>query len=426
MGLWSKYGQPLEYGYKYSGGMGTFSSYHEPVAIYSEVARKTFFVYSGTSKSTESHLQIMVSFYDHKTHKVPKPVIVYDKMGVSDPQDNASITIDHQGYIWIFVSGRERTRPGIVFKSEAPYSIESFKQLYKGELILPQPWWISDSCMMLLHTEIKGERGLYWSKTKDGKIWSESKPLAFMGGGYQLSAARGKRLITVFNYFPGKNHDKRTNIYFLQTDDAGETWKNIDNKVISTPLTQPGNEALVRDYESEGKLVYLQDLDFDNSGNPVILALICRNYQPGPDGNPREWMIIHWTGSKWEFNKVCESGHNYDLGALFITANDWKIIGPTEPGPQKFGTGGEMALWTSHDAGITWSRDAIITSGSLRNQSFARRPVNAHKDFYCFWVDGDPGQMSISKIYFTNDKGNRLWVLPYLMKQESEKPALVK
>jgi len=426
MGLWSKLGQPLEYGYKYSGGMGTFSSYHEPAAIYSEASHKTFFVYSGTNNPTESHLQIMVSYFDHRKHKVPKPVIVYDKMGVNDPLDNASLSLDPKGFLWIFVSGRERTRPGIIFKSKQPYSIESFERIYQGEILLPQPWWVNDSCLMLLHSEIQGERGLYWSKTSDGNSWSNSKPLATMGGGYQLSAARGNKLITVFNYFPGKSHDKRTNIYFMQTDDAGTTWKTIDNKLISTPLIQPQNEALVKDYESEGKLVYLQDLNFDNQGNPVILVLISRDFKPGPTGDPREWIIIHWKDNHWNFSKVCESGHNNDLGALYINGNDWRIIGPTEPGPQKLGTGGEMALWVSRDEGITWIREINITSGSLRNQSFARRPVNAQKDFYCFWVDGDPGQLSISKIYFTNKKCSSLWVLPYKMNQDFEKPARVK
>ncbi len=118
-GLWAKSGPPLEYGYKYSGGMGTFSSQHKPLAIYSPEAGKTFFVYSGTSSAEERHLQIMVSYFDHKTHKVPRPVVVYDKMGVNDPQDNATISIDSQGYIWIFISGRARTRPGLVYQKRS-------------------------------------------------------------------------------------------------------------------------------------------------------------------------------------------------------------------------------------------------------------------------------------------------------------------
>ena len=33
------------------------------------------------------------------------------------------------------------------------------------------------------------------------------------------------------------------------------------------------SEALIKDYESEEKLVYINDLNFDSEGNPVILEL---------------------------------------------------------------------------------------------------------------------------------------------------------
>jgi hypothetical protein len=425
-GLWFKFGKPLEYGYKYSGGLGTFSSQHEPIAIYSSEAKKTFFIYSGTSKSDESHLQIMISYFDHRSHKIPKPVIVYDKMGVSEPQDNASVSIDSQGYIWVFISGRGRTRPGLIFKSSQPYSIESFDKIVEGEIIFPQPWWIKDSCFILMLTKDRREREIYWSTSKDGRSWSTNQKLAGMGGHFQVSGAYGNKLVTVFNYFPGGNLDKRTNLYLLQTEDIGKTWKTVDNKIVVPPLTDVHNEAIIKDYESEKKLVYINDLNFDSKGNPVILAIISRDFRPGPKGNPREWMVIHWKDNKWNFNKVCESPHNYDMGSLYITSNEWRIIGPTEPGPQKFGTGGEIALWISKDEGVTWSRSLNITSNSVRNNSYARRPLNAQKDFYCYWADGDADKPSISQLYFTNEKCNHVWVLPYDMKKDFQKPVRIK
>ena len=55
MGLWYKYGRPYEYGYKFSGGLATFSSQHNPMAIYVPGVKKTFFVYSGTTGPDTSH-----------------------------------------------------------------------------------------------------------------------------------------------------------------------------------------------------------------------------------------------------------------------------------------------------------------------------------------------------------------------------------
>ena len=70
------------------------------------------------------------------------------------------------------------------------------------------------------------------------------------------------------------------------------------------------------------------------------------------------------------------------MGSLYITEDEWRIIGPTEPGPQKYGTGGEIALWISNDEGTNWRKAVNITANSVCNNSYARRPVNAQKDFY--------------------------------------------
>lgn len=425
-GIWYTMGPFSEYGYKYSGGLGTYTADHIPIAIYAPEVRKTFFVYGGTTLKDERHLVIMISFYDHRTHTVPKPVIVYDKMGVNDPHDNASLSIDSSGYIWVFVSGRGRTRPGLIFKSQTPYSIDSFEKIYAGEMTYPQPWWVNGDGFLCLFTKYTKGRELYWNTSKDGIKWSGDKKLAGMGGHYQVSDMTGNKLVTVFNYHPGGNVDKRTNIYAVQTDDMGSTWKTIDGKVINPPLSDPHNEALVRDYETEHKLVYINDLNFDKNGNPVILAIISRDFRPGPGGDPREWTIIHWKNGQWNFHKVCESTHNYDMGSLYIEKDCWKIIGPTETGPQKYGTGGEIAMWISVDEGQSWEKTRNLTEKSVRNNSYVRRPLNANKDFYSFWADGDAEKLSESHLYFSNKKGNKVWQLPFNMEKNIFGPLRLK
>jgi hypothetical protein len=97
----------------------------------------------------------------------------------------------------------------------------------------------------------------------------------------------------------------------------------------------------------------------------------------------------------------------------------WRIIGPTEAGPQRHGTGGEVAIWISKDEGATWIKKRDITNESERNHSYVRRPVNANKDFYAFWADGDADEFSESHLYFCNKRGNKVWQLPYEMKNDS-------
>ena len=278
---------------------------------------------------------------------------------------------------------------------------------------------------LYLFTKYTNGRELYWSTSKDGKTWAPDQKLAGMGGHYQVTNMLGRRLVSVFNYHPGGDVDKRTNIYAVQTEDLGKTWKTIDGKLINPPLTDHHNDALIYDYESEHKLVYINDLGFDKNGNPVILAIISRDYRPGPKGDPREWMIIHWKNGKWNFHKVCESPHNYDMGSLYIENGLWRIIGPTEPGPQRYGTGGEMAMWISKDDGVTWEKIHNITSNSVLNNSYARRPLNAKEDFYAFWADGDADKLSESHLYFSNKNGDKVWQLPYNMKEDFERPKLI-
>jgi hypothetical protein len=108
--------------------------------------------------------------------------------------------------------------------------------------------------------------------------------------------------------------------------------------------------------------------------------------------------------------------HNYDMGSLYIEDDGvWRLIAPTEPGPQPHGTGGEIALWASHDQGKPGTRVRQLTTRSPRNHGYVRRPIHAHPDFYAFWADGNTDTMSESPLYFTNQTGTTVRRLPHTM-----------
>src|SRR6185437_15040394 len=100
-GIWY-YNQPThdQYAYKYSGGFATYPQQQSPIAIYAPAVRKTFFCYGGTVPGKEELLH-MVSYYDHRTGEVPRPVILINKK-TDDAHDNPVMAIDDGGYIWIF------------------------------------------------------------------------------------------------------------------------------------------------------------------------------------------------------------------------------------------------------------------------------------------------------------------------------------
>lgn len=423
-GIWFTLGQMTPHGDKYSGGLGTYTANHVPMAIYAREVDKTFFVYGGARRG-ERYLLDMISYYDHKQHVVPKPVIVHDKRGVDDPHDNPSLCIDPKGFIWVFVSGRAKKRLGFIYRSRKPYSIDDFECITAREFTYPQPRWIDGQGFLFLFTKYTNGRELYVSSSPDGHTWTPDVKYAGMGGHYQTSHQIGNKIITAFNMHPGGNVDKRTNLYFLQTDDMGRTFHNVQGEAVKLPLAKAKNPALVRDYQAEKRLVYIHDLDLDAEGRPVIMFNTSGGYAPGPEADPRWWTVAHWTGKAWEYTEITRANHNYSTGSLYIEDGQWRIFGPTEPGPQPIGGGGELAIWSSKNEGKTWNKDRVLTHGSAMNHNYVRRIINGHPDFYAYWADGNPDKLTPSHLYFTNKSGDKVWQLPYEMKGDFAEPKAI-
>jgi hypothetical protein len=432
-GIWYTLGHKFEYGDKYSGGLGTYTVSHQPMAVHAPAVNKTFFTYGGAPSAERRELMIMVGFYDHARGVVSRPVALFGDPSVDDPHDNASLRIDRAGHVWVFKSGRGQKRRGIIFRSTRPYDITEFERVASQEFTYPEVWAgeSGDGFFLFFTKYFPGmgygpERRLFWKTSPDGRTWSDDHALAAFGGHYQTSGRwehKGTvKYGTFFNYHPESHVDRRTNVYFAQTTDAGRTWTAADGTPLTLPLTHRDNSALVVDLQAEGKFMYGCDLNFDARGNPIVLCIVSRAGEPGPKGDPREWTVLHWTGEKWERHVVAISDHNYDMGSLYVEADGWRIIGPTGTAPQKWGTGGEMETWTSRDQGRTWTKERALTAGSEFNHSYARRPLDAHPDFAAFWADGNPNTLSPSRLYFSNADGTRVWRLPYLMREDFEAP----
>ena len=425
-GIWYAVGETNDqYAFKYSGGMATYPQQHAPIAIYAAAANKTFFVYGGTPRG-ERQLLHMVSFFDHATKSVPRPRILLNKQ-TNDAHDNPTLALDSQGYLWIFSNSHGTSRPSSIHRSMEPYSIASFRRVPTTNFSYSQPWSLGRSGFLVLHTRYKSGRGLFGMTSLDGVDWSEPQSLAHVAQGhYQVSWAHKGRVATAFNYHPRRGGlDARTNLYFLQTSDGGRTWQTVDGQRVTTPLTEVQNPALVRDYESQGLLVYLKEVRFDSQGRPLILFITSRGHEPGPANDPRTWRLACWNGQSWEVRDVTTSDHNYDFGTLDVAADaDWRLTAPTDAGPQPYGTGGQMVLWRSHDQGRTWRRDRTLTDDAQRNHSYARAPLYAHADFSAIWADGNARVASDSSLYFTDRAATHVWRLPGRMDSDTAQPEI--
>ncbi|MEX2514495.1 MAG: BNR-4 repeat-containing protein [Cyclobacteriaceae bacterium] len=427
-GIWFSLGQFSEYGDKYSGGLGTYTAKHIPLAIFAEEVNKTFFVYGGTKAADEKHLLCMAGSFDHETKMVSKPVIVHDKNGVDDPHDNPSISIDDEGHIWVFVSGRGRSRMGFKYKSTLPYDISSFERISEEEMTYPQPKYLPGKGFLNLFTKYTGMRELYFETSADGNIWSDDQKLVAIkregdknSGHYQVSGQYQNKVVFFCNWHPNGNVDLRTNLYYLQTEDFGKTWTDIQGKALNIPVTDLQSSALVRDLFGDGTNVYVKDVNFDENGYPMALYVSGKGHQTGPKNGPRSWNIIHWNRNEWENHKITESDQNYDSGSLWVEEDQWVVIGPTQNRPQPWGAGGELERWESNNKGKTWTRTKEITKQSTRNHNYVRRVVNGKDPFLYFWADGDPDKFSRSQLYFGDSEG-KAWILPYEMEEEMVKP----
>ncbi len=427
-----------EYKYKYSGGYATYPQQHAPIAIYCKEVDKTFFVYGGTtarSANDKQELLHMISYYDHKTGQVPRPRFLLNKHTI-DAHDNPTLQVDDRGYLWIFSSSHGTGRPSYIHRSIKPWSIDEFERILVTNFSYTQPWYVPGEGFLFLHTRYGGGKAqginaircLFWMTSTDGLKWDEPRMLAGIeAGDYQVSWRTGSRVATAFDFHPNPGGlNSRANVYYLETSDRGQTWRNAGGEPVKLPLTGTNNPALAYDSRAEGRLAYLKDVNFDSNGHPVILFLTSKGFEPGPANGPRQWQTLRWSGKDWVRRPFTTSGNNYDHGSLYIEPDGtWRVIAPTELGPQPYNPGGEMVMWTSTDEGQTWTRVKQLTRNSPRNHTYARRPLNAHPDFYALWADGHGREPSESSLYFTNQRGDHVWRLPARMEGEFASPVIV-
>ncbi|MGA0559706.1 BNR-4 repeat-containing protein [Larkinella sp. VNQ87] len=451
-GIWYFIGPTKnEYAYKYSGGLGTYPANHYPFSVYAPAVDKTFFCYGGVTDSTSRELCHMIGVFDHKTGMVSKPTLLLNKQ-TDDAHDNPVIQLDAQGYVWIFSTSHGTERPSFIHRSRQPYRIDAFEKIEATRLDktgqrVPfdnfsylQVYYQNGRGFLSLMThydrgvlrygEKKPRRTTSAITSPDGITWSGWQDIGTIEEGhYQSSGQWRNKVGSAFNYHPdtqvGAGLDYRTNLYYVETDDFGQSWHTADGKPVQLPLTEITNPALVKDYKSESLNAYISDVNYDDAGHPIILYVTSKGPEPGPANGPYAWHVAHWTGRAWAIYPVMESDHNYDMGSLYVEGKTWRIIGTLEAGAQAYGTGGDLVLLESRNGGKSWKKVKAVTNNPARNQSYPRRPVAAHPDFYAFWADGNARKPSASYLYFCNQKG-QVFQLPARMQNDFEKPVPVR
>ena len=156
-GIWY-FNQPSKdaYVYKYSGGFATYPQQHAPHRHILRQGQQDISSATAGPVSGKQELLHMVSYYDHATGLVPRPTILLNKH-TEDAHDNPTISIDDDGYIWIFSSAHGTTRPSFIHRGTKPYSIDSFELIQTTNFSYTQPWYFPGQGFLFLHTRYRGD-----------------------------------------------------------------------------------------------------------------------------------------------------------------------------------------------------------------------------------------------------------------------------
>ncbi|MCG7540704.1 MULTISPECIES: BNR-4 repeat-containing protein [Pseudoalteromonas] len=170
---------------KYSGPSSTGSAKAAPMAI--QRGDWTYYVINGAhsdcavanmppNKNYE-RLVIAVGAYNYKTGEIKEPVIVHVKE-TSDFHDTGVINMDDKGYVYVFISGRNSNRGGLIYRSTLKTDLLRDGNVGAFELVhaenelgsaldrehncpdsnaschylgftYPQAWWVEDKFVLL-------------------------------------------------------------------------------------------------------------------------------------------------------------------------------------------------------------------------------------------------------------------------------------
>ncbi|CAH9062683.1 hypothetical protein PSECIP111854_03064 [Pseudoalteromonas sp. CIP111854] len=214
---------------KYSGETATGSAKAAPMAV--QQGDWTYVVLNGAHSSCAvqgtppnkgyERLVIAVSAYNHKTGEVKEPAVIHVK-NTSDFHDTAVINMDKNGHLYVFISGRNSSRGGLIYRSKSSHlngagDLRGFK-LVNAENELssdldsnsncsdteacnflgfsyPQAWWTGNKFVLLNTRYIKApsEMSSKYKQTARRQIYmTEITP-----SGSSVSVAKSKKLVAL-------------------------------------------------------------------------------------------------------------------------------------------------------------------------------------------------------------------------------------
>ncbi len=226
------------------------------------------------------------------------------------------------------------------------------------------------------------------------------------------------RVATAFNYHPPKGGlNARTNLYYLETTDGGNDLAQRRGRYRHhADPEEVQNPALVHDYESEGLLVYLKQVQFDAEGHPVIVFLTSGGWAPGPANGPHTWRLANGTAKRGELATSPPRTTTTTSVRCISTIRPRGNSSPHRSGTAALWHRRAMVVWSSRDAGQTWQRAKTLTHDeqvqphlcppAARFPPRFRRPVG---------IGRRPATLGVAPVFHRSRRHPRMAVCPMEM-----------
>jgi len=310
---------------------------NNPNAYYFEGDHKRTYVTWQQKQEGSSLYRTMVCAYDHETGEVLGPVTVFNHGSDADNHGVGAIWVDPDGYIWVF--GGSHNTYGKYSRTVWPEDIEDWKD--------PPYTWHSaatyPNLLMIgnyLYVFFRGGNDLVFRKidyrTPSQENWSTTKTIVDCGSGYL--AYIGHAVVdalgtihlqwTIFEQAPYK----RLNIYYLMSEDGGDTWKKRDGTVVTLPLKQHEGDLV---FDSQGVMTSAYRIVVDPDGEPTLYFA----YDPAGTGYwPYYPYYARFIDGAWKSFKFPDEGGSPGSTAFYsLSVDDYDILrGSSTEGLRKY------------------------------------------------------------------------------------------
>jgi hypothetical protein len=350
---------------------------------------KTYFGYIDRSGN------VKVRTFTHATGEVSAAVTLHAALEVDDHDNPTLLMRDSDKRLLVFYS---RHLGSTIYKrvSTNPEDASAWGPevslggaLGGSQYTYPSPLYTSaDSRLYLFYrNHISGNASWRYNVSHDGgETWGSSgttlHPLIYS----KIESNGVDRVDVACSNHPRGGADICKIRHLYRHDDA---WRRSDGTVLSgTPPFAADDLTLV--YDGGDKPVWIWDIAYDGSGNPVV---VFAKFESTSDH--RYW-YGRWTGAGWDCHEICAAGGsihvgNYPSGVPQEQYSGGIVLDHADPSrvycSRQVAGQWEIYRYVTADGGSTWAETAI-TSGSTVKQV---RPVvvRGHADgLEVLWLSG--------------------------------------